>query len=269
MLFISGEWLWLECWLFAGWFVLTMGIIVIYLYFNDPSLLSERFRKNGSGNQEAWDKYVVISIRVSCIIWFILMPLDAKRFGWSVSFPLPLKILGFTLLPVASLFLFLSFRQNSFLSPHVRIQVERKQQLVTTGVYRIVRHPMYFSLLLIFVGVPLLLNSYVGLALGIMITVLFAFRAVGEEKMLIAAFPGYTDYKGKVRFRLIPFLWWQEVDFRLIKTILWFKTTACNQKKCYSFYPWLLCPLLTHATMGNAQTRPRIWNKSRFNRYGI
>src|SRR5215203_63546 len=76
MLFISGDWFWLECWLFGGWYLLTMGVITVYLYFKDPALLAERFRRNGSGNQKAWDIYFTILFRISCTIWFIIMPLD-------------------------------------------------------------------------------------------------------------------------------------------------------------------------------------------------
>jgi protein-S-isoprenylcysteine O-methyltransferase Ste14 len=207
MLIISGDWLWPECWLFAGWFILTMGTIAVYLYFKDPELLMERLRKNGSGNQKAWDKYFIILLRIICIIWFVIMPLDAKRWGWTRTLPLYIKLSGITLLLTASVFLFLSFKDNTFLSPHVRIQVERKQQLVTNGVYRLVRHPMYLSLLLIFAGIPLLLNSYLGLAVSMVVIVLLVFRITGEEKMLMKEFEGYAEYKRKVRFRLIPFLW--------------------------------------------------------------
>src|SRR6059058_4618202 len=78
--FISGDWLWPECWIFCGWIVLTMGTIALYLYFKEPALLAERFRKNGSGNQKTWDKYFIILLRIFCITWFIMMPLDEKRF---------------------------------------------------------------------------------------------------------------------------------------------------------------------------------------------
>src|SRR4051794_33959738 len=98
VLFISGDWFWPECWLFGGWIVLTMGTIALYLYFKDPALLAERFRKNGSGNQKTWDKYFIISLRVLCIAWFIIMPLDARKFRWSATFPPSLTLPGITLL---------------------------------------------------------------------------------------------------------------------------------------------------------------------------
>jgi len=104
------------------------------------------------------------------------------------SFPTVLKIIGVLLLLVSFYFLFRSFKDNTFLSPLVRIQSERKQHLVTTGVYAIVRHPMYLGALLMFIGAPSLLGSWVGLALGFVMTIAVAFRALGEEKMLMKEF---------------------------------------------------------------------------------
>jgi protein-S-isoprenylcysteine O-methyltransferase Ste14 len=207
VLFFSGDWFWLEGWIFTAWFVLTVGIITTYLYFKDPALLAERFRKTGTGGQMTWDKYVITAIRLIFIASLILMPLDAKRFNWSANFPFFLKLIGIAFLLIASFFLFRSFKDNTFLSPLIRIQTERKQQLVTTGVYGIVRHPMYLGMLLWFIGMPLLLGSYIGLALGVIMSVLFAFRAVGEERMLMREFEDYAAYKKKVKFRFIPFVW--------------------------------------------------------------
>jgi protein-S-isoprenylcysteine O-methyltransferase Ste14 len=207
VLFISGDWLWLEGWIFAGWLVLTVGITATYLYFKDPALLAERFRKTGTGGQMTWDKHVITAIRLIFMASLILMPLDAKRFNWSANFPFFLKLIGIAFLLIASFFLFRSFKDNTFLSPLVRIQTERKQQLVTTGVYGIIRHPMYLGMLLMFIGIPLLLSSYIGLALGLITIVLAAFRAIGEERMLMREFEDYAAYKKKVKFRFIPFIW--------------------------------------------------------------
>ena len=108
---------------------------------------------------------------------------------------------------LSSFFLFRAFADNTFLSPLVRVQRERNQQLVTTGVYAFVRHPMYLGALLMFLGAPLLMGSYVGVGVGLLMIVLMAVRAVGEEKMLLQEFADYAAYKRKVRYRFIPFLW--------------------------------------------------------------
>jgi len=207
LLFISDDWSWLEGWIFAGWFILMVVIITTYLYLKDPALLIERFRKRGTGNQKTWDNYFLFGMGIIFLVWVIIMPLDAKRFRWSVNVPHSLKISGVILLLMSFFFLFRSFTDNTFLSPLVRIQEERKQQLVTTGVYGFVRHPMYLGAMLMFIGTPLLLGSYYGLGLGFIMIVLIAMRTIGEEKMLMQEFKDYEEYKKKVRYRFIPLVW--------------------------------------------------------------
>ena len=207
MLVVSGDWSWTEGWIFAAWFVLMVAIITTYLYFKDPALLAERFRKRGTGNQKTWDNYFLFSMGIIFFAWIVLMPLDAKRFNWSKDFPQTLKFIGIGFLLVSFFFLFRSFTDNTFLSPLVRIQNEREQRLVTTGVYGFVRHPMYLGALLMFIGTPLLLGSYVGLAIGITMIILVGVRAVGEEKMLMKELRDYKDYKKKVKYRFFPFIW--------------------------------------------------------------
>ena len=88
---ISGDWLWVEGWIFVVWFVLTSFIIMTYLYFKDPALLAERFRRQGTGNQPKWDKYLSTAMMIIFFAWMIVMPLDARRFPWSTNFPVLIK----------------------------------------------------------------------------------------------------------------------------------------------------------------------------------
>ena len=180
---------------------------ILYLYRNDPELLMERYKKPGDANQQGWDKYVVVALFIGFTAWIILMPLDAKRFAWSIHFPVYLKVLGGIELLLSFFFFYRSYTDNTFLSPLVRIQTERKQQLVTTGVYGIVRHPMYLGALLLFIGAPMLLGSYVGIILGLILVLLLAFRTLGEEKLLLNELEGYETYKQNVKYRFIPFVW--------------------------------------------------------------
>ncbi len=207
LLLLSGDWLWLEGWIFSLWFIGLCFTTIIYLYRKNPDLLVERYKKPGSANQKGWDKYVVYGLVLGFIIWIFIMPLDAKRYSWTGYFSLWLKITGGIELLISSFLFFRSYKDNNFLSPLVRIQPERKQQVVSSGVYSFVRHPMYLGGVLLFIGAPMLLGSLYGLIIGLLLSILIAGRIIGEEKMLINELEGYEDYKKKVQCRLIPFIW--------------------------------------------------------------
>ena len=207
ILVLSGDFTWPEGWIFSIWFIVLCFSTILYLYRKDPALLAERYKQPGTGNQENWDKYVVIGLLIGFILWIIIMPLDAKRFGWSPVFPLWLNVLGGAAL-VGSFFLFFrSYTDNTFLSPLVRIQEDRNQRVVSTGVYGFVRHPMTLGAILMFVGAPLLLGSFYGALAGLALTILLMARILGEEAMLIQELEGYREYTQDVRYRLIPFVW--------------------------------------------------------------
>jgi len=103
--------------------------------------------------------------------------------------------------------MFRSYRDNAFISPLVRIQSERDQKVVSTGVYGFVRHPLYLGGMLLFFGAPLLLGSLYGFIIGAYLSILFVVRIMGEEKMLLDDLEGYAAYTKKVKYRLIPYVW--------------------------------------------------------------
>ena len=181
--------------------------IGFYLYRYDPALLAERSKKPGSDNQKGWDKYFEIVAFSLLIVWIIIMPLDAKRYAWSPCFSVWLKVAGGVALLPALYFLFQSVATNTFASTMVRIQTERKQHVISTGVYGFVRHPMYLGNSFMLAGAPLMLGSIYGLIIGFMGIFLMAGRIIGEERMLVNELEGYEDYKQKVKYRLIPFIW--------------------------------------------------------------
>jgi len=207
ILFLSGDWLWLEGWIFSLWFDAMVLSNVIYLYLKDPALLAERSKAPGSDNQKQWDKYLIIGIYLWALVWFIVMPLDAKRFGWSPIFPVWLKVLGGVALLPALYLIYQATVENTYLSTLVRIQTDRKQHVISTGVYGFVRHPLYLGCLLMVLGAPLLLGSLYGFIIGFIGVIAVVGRIIGEENMLVNELEGYEEYKKKVKYRLVPFVW--------------------------------------------------------------
>lgn len=203
----GGDLRWTEAWLFAAWFVGYCGYVVGWLYRNNPGLLAERYRVPGTGGEDRRDVVFVTLIMIGYVAWNIVMPLDARRYRWSPPFPWIVEAIGVLLLGVASFFLFRAFKDNSFLSPVVRIQDDRAHRVVSTGVYGIVRHPMYLGACAMFVGTPLLLGSVFGIVVGVALSLLLAFRIVNEERFLVHDLPGYDEYRHKVRYRLAPGIW--------------------------------------------------------------
>ena len=140
------------------------------------------------------------------LAWFALMGLDAVRYRWS-QMPAWLQVVGAILLLVSFYLFFLTFRENPYLSPAVRVQSERGQTVISTGPYQYVRHPMYAAGIPFMVGTALLLGSWYGLLMGLIFVVALAFRAVQEERVLRAELPGYEEYMAQVKYRFIPHVW--------------------------------------------------------------
>jgi len=201
----AGTLAWAPGWTFV---VLYLGFTVITLAWmlrRDPGLLEERMTPFRSG-QPAWDQAFIILVSILIVAWFLLMPLDAERLGWS-HVPIWVQAGGALILVASLILFFLTFRENSYLSPAVRVQRERGQRVVSSGPYRYVRHPLYSGVVLFVLGTTLLLGSWTGLPLGIVIRATVAWRAVREERTLREGLDGYEDYMSRVRFRLIPGIW--------------------------------------------------------------
>ena len=137
----------------------------LWLARHDPALLAERLKPMIQRDQKPWDKLFMAILLVLWVGWIVLMGLDAGRFHWS-RVPLIVQIVGVGLIGVGSYLVWLTFRENSYAAPVVKIQKERGHRVVTTGPYAYVRHPMYAGALGFLLGAPLLLGSWWGLAGG-------------------------------------------------------------------------------------------------------
>jgi protein-S-isoprenylcysteine O-methyltransferase Ste14 len=206
LLWLSGDWSWVEGWIFGVWWVSFVAAILWWLYFRDPALLAERFRMPGTGGESRSDLAILIGIKV-CFLALIVVPALDVRFGWTPRLPLWSEICGGILLLGGSFPFFRAFTDNTYVSQLVRIQTERGQHVIDTGVYGFVRHPMYLGASLVFVGGALLLGSVFGLLAGLAMVGLLILRIFGEEKLLARDLEGYRAYREKVRYRLIPHVW--------------------------------------------------------------
>lgn len=206
LLWLSGDWRWVEGWIFGVWWVSFMAALLLWLHYKDPALLAERLRRPGSRGESRADVAILTGVKVGWIAWLVLSPLDV-RFGWMPRLPLWSEVCGGILLLSGSFFAFRSFTDNTFLSPLVRIQAERGQHVIDTGIYGMVRHPMYLGISLVFSGGAMLLGSVIGLLVALAMVGLLVVRIFGEEKLLTRDLAGYRSYREKVRYRLVPHVW--------------------------------------------------------------
>jgi len=177
-----------------------------WLLRHSPGLLAERITGIGKPGQPTWDKVFFAVIELFFVAWLVLMALDAVRFRWS-QMPEWLQVAGAVPLIGSFYLFFLTFRENPYLSPAVRVQAERGHRVVCTGPYRYVRHPMYAGVIPFIVGATLLLGSWYGLLFGLILVAGIVFRAVKEEHILRVELPGYDAYMTQVRYRFIPYVW--------------------------------------------------------------
>ena len=201
----AGNVTWLAGWIFLVLFFSFFLAVSSWLFRHNPGLLQERMSLTRS-DQKGWDKVLFPMLLVATVGWLVFIALDAVRFHWS-HVPIELQVVGVVVLLISFYLLFLTFRENSYLSPVVRIQEERGQTVVSTGPYRNVRHPMYAGILVFMVGTSLLLGSGYGIIVGLIFMIVLGRRALLEERMLRQELPGYAAYMEKVKYRILPYVW--------------------------------------------------------------
>ena len=187
-------------WLFLALLFIPMTVMGIVLFIKAPSLLKKRL--DGKEKERA-QKGVVALSGLMFPIGFVLSALDF-RFGWS-SVPLWLVALSSILFLTGYGAYAEVMRENAYLSRTVEVQ--EGQKVTEGGLYAIVRHPMYLSTLFMFLPLPLILGSFWGLIPFLLYPIVIVIRILNEEKLLTKALEGYAEYKEKVKYRLIPFVW--------------------------------------------------------------
>jgi protein-S-isoprenylcysteine O-methyltransferase Ste14 len=190
-------------WLCLASFFLSAVAITLYLIVSDPELLERRMRAGAGAEKRKSQKHIQSFTRIFFLLLFVVPALD-HRFHWT-SVPLPLSIAGNLLIVFGFFIIFIVFRENTYTSGI--IEVAAGQQVISTGPYAHVRHPMYSGALVLMLGIPLALGSWYGLLLLLPMTAGILWRLRDEEKFLAANLPGYSDYLASVRSRLLPRIW--------------------------------------------------------------
>lgn len=192
-----------QAWVFLAVFIAATIIPSVYLAVRHPDALARRMKAGPAAETRPAQRIIVTLIFTLAVATFVLSALD-HRFGWS-QVPTWLVIIGNVLVAVGLGIAQLVIVQNNYAG--ASLQVEADQPLVSTGLYGLVRHPMYTGAAIMMLGTPPALDSLWGL-LGVLASApVIVARIRDEERMLVDELAGYREYQDKVRFRLVPYVW--------------------------------------------------------------
>jgi protein-S-isoprenylcysteine O-methyltransferase Ste14 len=196
----AGTWNYWQAWVYIGVILIPMLFVLVYLLRNDPELLERRMRMRERRSEQR----LIIKVSMIFFVLAYILPGFDIRFGWS-NVPLWVCIAADMLVLLGYGIVFRVFQVNSYASRV--IEVNSGQKVIDTDIYAIVRHPMYFGAILMYVASPLALGSYWAVIPGAMIVPVLVARILDEEIALEKDLPGYVEYKQKTKYRLIPFIW--------------------------------------------------------------
>lgn len=199
----AGTFNYWQAWVFIAVFTISTTGLTIYLLFTNPAVLQRRMRVGPTAETRTVQKIASSGLFLSFAAVMVLSALD-HRFGWAPA-PTAVSLAGDALVVLGLGIGSLVVIQNSYAA--ASITVEEDQKVVSTGLYGLVRHPMYLGALIMLVGFPLALGSYWGLVLLIPIAIVFLVRILDEEKALNQELAGYREYMQKVHYRLVPYAW--------------------------------------------------------------
>ena len=191
-----------------GWaclasFFLPACLITVWVARNDPALLVRRIKAGPAAEKEIGQKIVQA---VAAVVFFAdwAVPALDHRFNWS-SLPISAAIAGDAMMILGFTIVFAVFKENSYTSGN--IEVAENQTVISTGLYAVVRHPMYSGALVMLYGIPLALGSWAGELINLPMTVAIIWRLLDEERFLVKNLNGYAEYRQRVKSRLIPLMW--------------------------------------------------------------
>ena len=189
-----------QAWVYISIFSAAVVLTFIYLFKNDQKLLERRLNRAEKDRRQKW---IQMSVFMAYIGIYILPSLD-HRFGWS-NVPFLGVMIGDSLVALGYFIIFTVLKENSFAS--ATIEIASDQKVVSTGLYALIRHPMYLGAIVMLGGTPLALGSWWGFLMFMWITAMLVWRLMDEEEFLLHRLSGYKEYCQKTRYRLLPFLW--------------------------------------------------------------
>src|SRR5215510_995726 len=204
LIFVPARtWSYWQGWLFLAVFGASATSFTIYLARYDRPLLERRL-KAGPQYEQEWSQKIIVSLVFVVFAAVIVLPVLDHRYGLSPVAPW-VSVLGNLVVVLSFLFIFWVVKVNSFAASNIR--VEASQRVIDTGPYAYVRHPMYAAAIWLFVGMPLALGSWWSIGLVIPFVPVLLWRLLNEEKILTRDLRGYSDYKRRVNYRLVPHVW--------------------------------------------------------------
>lgn len=187
-----------------AWLATMSAVIIVSAIVLPPDLLQERQHPGAAGRVHDRHRTIVVPL---CILSFVLAGLDLGRLHWTDTIPTWLRVAGLAGYAVAMLVMLWAMRTNRFFSSVIRLQLDRGHQPVTTGPYRIVRHPGYAAHMIAMLCAGLALGSWLALLPVMVVVLLFVRRTINEDRMLRRDLDGYEAYAARVRSRLVPGVW--------------------------------------------------------------
>ena len=187
-------------WLFMGLLFIPMFVAGIILMIKNPELLRKRLNAK---EKESEQKQVILFSAVMFLLGFIIAGLN-YRYKW-IELPNSVTIISSILFVIAYILYAEVLRENTYLSR--TIEVQENQKVIDTGLYGIVRHPMYAITILLFLTIPLILGSITSFIIFLIYPIIIAKRINNEEKVLVRDLKGYKEYKNKVKYKIIPLIW--------------------------------------------------------------
>jgi len=200
----AGDIRWVSGWIFIAALAIAFGASGLALAKINPVIF--RARSRFQPGTERWDLALVAVVLTAMIATIPVASFDAGRMHWS-HVPLWLVVIGYAALLGGIAVTAWAQAVNPFFEPGVRIQSERHQRVIDSGPYRFVRHPGYSAAVAMFLGMSLALASWWGLVPAVIASILLAVRTAFEDRLLEERLPGYREYAGRVRARLVPGIW--------------------------------------------------------------